>query len=271
MSLYCRSKFRGIMKRKFVNPITLALGVEIALICFPAKADFNDDFSTGTDNGWTHLEPLASSGVPGTFTFPNGGYRIQSAQSPDPTTLGPARVGSLRSDLNFGAFEEHVYIMAWNNNLNQSFGLLGRGSNPGFGTTGGYALTYSTAGSIDILRFDGDQVTPLVAKPLLLDPSRFYVLRFECLGNVLSGLVYDPSVQSSPILVIQALDNKYGQGIPGIYLFSNSGNGTVDATFDNYAALSRVPEPSTLILGGLGSIVFFLALRRQKQTQSKSN
>ena len=57
--------------------------------------------------------------------------------------------GSLRSDLTLAnPFFVGADIVGWDNNLDQSFGLLARISNPGFGTTRGYAFTYSTSGFI---------------------------------------------------------------------------------------------------------------------------
>src|SRR5256885_13690701 len=42
-----------------------------------ARADV-DDFNDGTDDGWTHYNPLNT----GSWSFPNGAYRLQSAPSP---------------------------------------------------------------------------------------------------------------------------------------------------------------------------------------------
>ena len=35
-----------------------------------AGDQFNDDFNTGSHNGWTRLDPLAQFGAPATFSFP---------------------------------------------------------------------------------------------------------------------------------------------------------------------------------------------------------
>ena len=50
-----------------------------------------DDFSDGNDDGWTHYDPIGSHPAfpdQATFTVVNGTYRIQTAPSPLPGTVG---------------------------------------------------------------------------------------------------------------------------------------------------------------------------------------
>src|SRR5207248_8135392 len=53
----------------------------------------------------------------------------------------------------FGIFFD---VVGWDNAANQSFGALGRATSIGLGTTDGYGLTYSTAGSLDLVRIAVD-------------------------------------------------------------------------------------------------------------------
>src|SRR6266849_4214748 len=96
------------MKPRFINSSLTALEVGVAALSLilAARGDVFDNFDSGTDNGWSHLEPLAAFGAPGIFTFPNGGYRIQATTSPDPANLGAGRAGSLRLDQNLAGFGE---------------------------------------------------------------------------------------------------------------------------------------------------------------------
>src|SRR5262245_58474421 len=57
-----------------------------------------DDFDDKNDNGWTQYDPIRSAiGFPvATFSFPNGGYRIETVRSPAPAQVGPSRAGSVR-------------------------------------------------------------------------------------------------------------------------------------------------------------------------------
>ncbi len=247
-------------------PLCLLLILPAFELLSKAASQFDDDFHTGTDTGWTHLEPLAPFGAAGNFTFPNGGYRIQAATSPNPGSLGSARAGSLRLDQATDNFGVTCDLVNWDNSLNQSIGLLGRVSAPGFGTTRGYAFTYSTAGSITIARLDGEQSTTLASMPLSLDPSKSYELGFQGIRNNLAGVVFDPSVNHD-IAVLPVDDITYGQGAMGLYVFSNVGNGTSDATFDNFHDITNVPEPSTwslMMLGAAGMLYAALRCRKQK-------
>src|SRR5437763_11666895 len=139
---------------------TFMASIVVALCCLlslGAQAQVSDNFNAGNDAGWTRYDPLAPFGAPATYSFPNGGYRIQAPASPDPLTLGPARAGSLRTDQSdasdFGIFFD---VVGWDNAANQSFGALGRATSIGLGTTDGYGLTYSTAGSLDLVRIAVD-------------------------------------------------------------------------------------------------------------------
>src|SRR5437870_8481172 len=85
----------------------------------------SDDFNDGNDTGWTRYSPLAPYGVPGVFSFPNGGYRIQTtAPSPSPTQLGNGRAGSLRLDTSYTDFFVSVDLVNWNDSLPQAAGIL---------------------------------------------------------------------------------------------------------------------------------------------------
>ena len=100
-----------------------------------------DDFNGGNDLAWTHYDPLADYGVAGRFTFPNGGYRIQTlAPSPSPAALGNGRTGSLRAT-SYTNFYLSVDLVDWDDSLPQAAGLLARVGTPGLGTTTGYAFT----------------------------------------------------------------------------------------------------------------------------------
>jgi len=231
----------------------LALNILALSLCGTARGQIFDNFDSGKDDVWTHLEPLAAFGAPGIFSFPNGGYQIQASASPDPLNLGPGRAGSLRSDLNFGGFNEVCDLVGWNNNLSQSIGLLGRVTSPGFGTTKGYAFTYSTSGSISLSVLNNERLTPLASAQVTLDPAKIYQFQFLAIGNALTGAVYNQNA-SNPFALVQVDDNTYGQGVLGVYLFSNVASGAADATFDNYGALATVPEPSTFSLIALASV-----------------
>src|SRR5258708_1996342 len=88
------------MRRLFIK-VSIALVFLVPDLC-RAQVLVSDNFNDGNDTGWTHFEPLAPFGAPGTFSFPNADYRIQATASPD-AMLGPGRAGSLRQDASTSA------------------------------------------------------------------------------------------------------------------------------------------------------------------------
>ena len=254
------------MRTRLLNPTAIATFI-VATTSLCIGASIRDDFNDGNDNGWAHYEPLAPFGAPASFSFPGGAYRIQASASPDPSGFGFGRAGSMRLDQGFVNFAIDFDLLSWNNGLNQSFGILGRASNIGFGTTDGYAFTYSTAGSIGIWLVVNDRMTALASASISLDPATHYHFSFGAAGRVLSGDVVDDLHR--PVGFVQSLDTTYSSGATGFYLFSNTNDGTVDATFDNYFA-GEVPEPSIwslLVLGGTGLACSAVRKRRSRPAE----
>ena len=103
------------------------LGGICSLLCAVAPVALmaqTDDFNDGNDVGWNRYSPLTPFGVPGVFSFPNGGYRIQTTTpSPNPGSLGPGRAGSLRPE-NYTNFFVSIDIVDWNDSLPQASGIL---------------------------------------------------------------------------------------------------------------------------------------------------
>ena len=143
----------------------------VALLCALVLASYTtsalaeaDDFDDGNDAGWTRYNPLSGFGVPGVFSFPNGGYRIQTtAPSPNPAALGPGRAGTYRTTA-YTDFYISVDIVNWNDSVPQASGILARIGTPGLGTTKGYAFTWSrgttsTSGDMDISRITAETAT----------------------------------------------------------------------------------------------------------------
>ena len=94
------------------------------------------------DTGWTHYDPLGTAfdSPKASFTFPNGGYRIK-ALIPPSNAAGPSRAGSVREDTVYSDFFVRVDVLAWDDTVRQSFGLLARVNTPGLQTSTGYAFT----------------------------------------------------------------------------------------------------------------------------------
>jgi hypothetical protein len=220
------------------------------LIASDAARAQTDNFDDHNDNGWTQYSPLAPFGVTTLFTFPNGGYRIQTTV---PTGSGdnPGRAGTLRTDVIYSDFYVSVDVVDWKDDTRQAFGLLARIETPGLGTTTGYAFTYErgsgvtpTSGDLDISRLDGEAPHGVQTGPsaIHLDPSKDYRFVFLGQGPVLEGRIYELPNVMTPLITISGSDTTYASGSCGMVIYDNTGgNGVTDATFDNYFADREEP------------------------------
>jgi hypothetical protein len=237
--------------------------IRVAYLCAMAFASHttnalaeSDDFDDGNDVGWTRYSPLSAFGAGGVFSFPAGGYRIQTtAPSPNPTALGPARAGTYRST-SYTDFYISVDIVNWNDALPQAAGILARVGTPGLGTTTGYAFTWdrgttSTSGDMDISRITAEAATGASGQQSANDsyhfvPGRTYRLVFIGRGSLLEGRLYEFPDLTTPKVIVTANDNTYPSGVSGLVVFDNSAtaNNLTDTTFDNFVNLDV--EPPTL-------------------------
>jgi len=206
----------------------------------------SDDFNDGNDAGWTRYDTIGSHpSFPeqGTWTFPAGGYRMQAAPSPAPGALGPARVGSLRSEV-YSDFYISVDVLNWDETLDQSFGPFARLTDVGLGSTKGYVMTYQARGhDIDITRVTDEAAERSVrdngSGDVVLVPGKSYRFVFIGKGALLTARVYELPDIATPIVEISGTDTEpYTSGINGLLVYDNSddSSASADATFDNYFA-----------------------------------
>src|SRR5687767_2235651 len=174
----------------------------LLLAAIPALANAQtDDFNDGSDQPeWTRYDPIGSHpSLPdiATFSFPNGGYRIQTAPSPAPSSVGPGRAGSFRAESNYMDFYVTVDIVNWDTNVNQAFGILARVTQIGLGSSDGYAMTWDAQGrDLDISVFTDE--APVAAQnqssggdvaDMML--GRTYRMVFAGKGSQLLGEIYE--------------------------------------------------------------------------------
>ena len=231
-----------------VPSLLLALG---CLLASPLHAQLfqSDDFNDGNDNGWTRYDALAPLNMHATYSFPNGGYRIQTTYLGGSAQL-TGRSGTVRPEI-YTDFYIAVDIVNWNDTLPQSFGLLARVGTPGLGTTTGYAFTWdrgnptnATAGDVDISGITGEAPFDVRTGPsgIRLQPGHQYRLVFIGRGPALEGRVYELPDTMNPILTVQGSDSTYASGQNGMVVFDNSsGRSQTDATFDNFYAQDIEP------------------------------
>lgn len=219
-----------------------------------------DDFNDGNDTGWSHYDTIGTHPAfpdQGTWAFPNGGYRMQTGASPAPSVVGPARIGSLRSQV-YSDFYIAVDVVNWDDTIDQSFGPFARLTDIGLGTTKGYVMTYQVGSKdIDITRVTGEAAERSVRQNgdgnITLDPGKSYRLVFIGKGALLIARVYDLSDLVNPLVEISGTDTEaYPSGVNGLLVYDNSdtADSTADATFDNYFEADI--EPPVLRMTGQG-------------------
>lgn len=209
-----------------------------------------DDFNDGNDDGWTRADPLFEVGAPpASYTFPNGGYRIQAGSSPNPQMYNVSRAGSYRPELQYADFIASVDIVDWDDALPQGFALTARTTDLGLLTSDGYLATLQNNDYLVITRFTDDWSTVLASETVQVEPGHQYRLEFSGTGDLLTASVYDLADPGMPISTVMAIDGTYTSG--HIILLSHAiwGAGTsdspTDVTFDNFVS---VPEPGMAVL-----------------------
>lgn len=216
----------------------------------------SDDFTDGNDVGWERYDTIGSHPAfpeQGTWTFPNGGYRLQAAASPAPGVVGPARIGSVRPGV-YSDFYVAVDVTNWDDSLDQSFGPFARLSDLALGSTKGYVMTYQARGKdIDITRITGEAAERSVRQngsgDVTLVPGKSYRFAFIGKGALLIARVYELPDMATPIVEISGTDTEpYTSGINGLLVYdnSNAASSPADATFDNYFATDVEPPKLTI-------------------------
>jgi hypothetical protein len=257
------------MKNLLPSPLPLAARclrdavIILGLCCAVAPAlaqgvNFND----GNDNGWTRMDPIqqaleANFGAPQpafvTWSFPDGGYRLQSDPSPDATLLGPSRGGSYWTNAiyTYTNFYASVDVRPWGTNVNQAVGLLGRmQAYSGSGATFAYTLTYEPGvQDFQLTSFNGGDFVVLTVQKADLSPTNSHRIVFTGIDQALEGRIYVLPDVTNPVATITATDSTYSIGWCGILVFSIN-NAATDATYDNYLALPEPPASLSISRSG---------------------
>lgn len=218
----------------------------VAFFCCPAAYAVMDDFNDGVDDGWNRYNPIGT----GSWILSGGTYRIQSAAAANPSATGPGRAGSIRTTESFSQFYLAVDLPAWDNTLDQIFGLIARVGTPGPATTRGYAFTYATrtgratTGQLQILRIaneGGTDITPGIN--FTLQANQQYRLVFTGELGAFTGKLYSLANLTTPLVTMTASDAAYSAGGIGFFTYDNSptGRGRADVSFDNFVGAELSP------------------------------
>lgn len=242
----------------------LLAGTLFLLQITPTHAQI-DDFDDGNDDGWTRFDALSVVGAGATWSFPDGAVQI-AAPAPSIPNAGPARAFTYRADQRYTDFFAAVDVLAWENDVNQAFGIFGRSDNIGLGTTQGYVCNYNPnqtssqpGGQFQINRVTDEAEAGTVATAnVTLQPGRRYRMVFMGVGTTLTGKLFDLEDLTQPIATIVAHGDEddraatYSEGYSGLFVFFRGGSAqwteptsTAGATFDNYHAAAAAPDSVT--------------------------
>lgn len=217
---------------------TLAVGVLCLTVSTGSAFAQSDDFNDGNDAGWSHYSPLSAFGAGAVYTFPTGGYRVAAPASPAPEQLGPQRAGSLRAGTVYTRARVEADIEGWNNEINQSLGVIARVGNLGLGTTTGYTYNYNTVSGFHQLNLvvNESPQRQVNESPFKVDHTQRYRLVFTLVGTQLLGQMFSTTNSTVPLHSVVGTDDTHSEGTTGVFAFALSAGGPIDARFDNYVA-----------------------------------
>lgn len=253
--------------------LSLALpGTANASLANYINVAYQNDFSSLTDAGWTHLNLFAlSSGQ--TWSAATGAYRLTAPPNGyNPGTGQYGFVGSVPTGLTLANGYVQSDVVAWQGP--GPYGAFGVGSRLGALTTPlgltGYAIVYepygnSGAGNIRLERLGPPGIfNNLGSQNVALTPGNQYTFTLETTGSSIVGSLWQVGqVGTVPGLIgqVSATDATYASGAVGLFGVAQAPIPTVDTTWDNFIVM--VPEPGTATLLGLGLVGFLAARRRQ--------
>ena len=248
----------------------LGLVVAIVGLAADARADFSFNFNNQSDAGLTQYNPLSGFGLGGSYSFPQlaaGNFEYQM-QAPGVPQTGPlagvgAIMGSFDASQTFSNVNSSVDFTNWNDSDNQAISLVSRSQLLPDGTFNGYVLQYQSKGSFSSGSLDLDRVDHGVSTEigtfvnLTLDPTHTYRLLMQDLGSTLTGEVVDLAQPGAVLGTVSAIDATYANGFAGIGAAAEQNSATtigsaVDVTFDNFTANAVVPEPTSVVMLGIG-------------------
>lgn len=256
--------------RRHVRSSAAATMLLAALGTSAHAQNFFDDFSSNDDSAYQRFQPLSAFGAGGTFTFSNGGYRIQGPASPAPSQLGVQRLAAGPIGVAVTDFSMSVDIIDWNTANFTAIGLFARTRQLGLGTTDGYFVHLNIGGSapaqLVIDRIDNEAASSVSLGSLLtLGQGEDYRLTFTGVGDQLSASLFSLNDLATPLATLSGVDATYASGGVG---FGTTGlvnlttgqflNNPLDATFDNFRV---VPTPGAAAVLGLGGLA---AARRRR-------
>ena len=229
---------------------------------------YQNDFSSLTDAGWTHLSVFATS-TGQTWSAATGAYQMTAPPNGyNPGTGKYGFVGSAVTGLTVDNGYVQSDVVSWQGlGLNGAWGVASRlkGLSTPLGLTG-YAFVFEPygnggAGDIRLERLGPPSIfNSLGALNVTLTPGTQYTLTLETTDTTIVGSLWNVGqVGTSLVGQVTATDATYASGGVGMFAVCQAPMPTVDTTFGNY--LVMIPEPGSGLLLLLG-LAGFVAGRR---------
>lgn len=217
-----------------------------------------DNFDDGDDAGWTRAAPLQTSGIPASYSFPNGNsYRLECGPNNVSPLLNVPRMGALRDDVSYTDFYVSVDIFT-DDSIDQNVGLLARVQEVGLGMLDGYGVTYNRHDSAMFLTVITDEAGPNIAAIDVTAPPAGQGVRliFQGAGSDLKVELFALNDLQVPLGTIEMADTTYASGPCGVFNVSDSEDVGTDSTFDNYLALPQPPADLEILDGWIDGSMF---------------
>lgn len=213
-----------------------------------ASAALLDDFSSGNDNAWTHLDVLSLYGLgPTVYDASGGTYQIASSTALPalPSLIG---TGSIWTASAADPYYSEGYLrmrFSTDNGISNPFGTLRL--DPVLGNYYSFFAIPEGAGTIGISKVTGlVNSDDLVSLTFAITPGQWYWMEAGAVGSTLSLKVWAQGDPEPATPQLTTMDNAFATGALAVGLYKFAGDtGVISSQFDD---VSFVPEPSGLLL-----------------------
>src|SRR5262249_46283570 len=149
----------------------------------------------------------------------------------------------------YSRLEVSVEITGWNNNINQSLGLIAHITDVGIGQTKGYTFNYnSRSGFSQIVVVEGEAPGDTLKEAMFrLNVTDRYRLIFTLVDTTIFGRIFSVTNLDVPLHGLSGVSDVHPSGVTGLFAFALTPDEGIDARFDNYVAGVPAKVPAALL------------------------